>query len=139
MNRVTYKLKLQTYIAFILLWVLEDFITIQDTIHRMMRASRDHCLGRAPRTHCKAQIFRSRIICASSGSVPDARVVVIGGTGRVGSSTASALIKEFPNLQLTLASRNEDSYHAAVSRRPELSKAAFQRVDITNADSVRVR
>jgi nucleoside-diphosphate-sugar epimerase len=78
-------------------------------------------------------------VCTATGSVPDARVVVIGGTGRVGSSTASALLKEFPNLKVTVASRSDDSYQAAVSRRPELSKASFQRVDITNADSVKVR
>ncbi len=84
-----------------------------------------------------ARPARMTVVCAAP--VPDANVVVIGGTGRVGSSTASALIKEFPNLKLTLASRSESSYKAAVDRRPELSKAAFQTVDITNPDSVKVR
>ncbi|GFR50296.1 hypothetical protein Agub_g12486 [Astrephomene gubernaculifera] len=83
------------------------------------------------------RVTRGRILCAATGAVPDASVVVIGGTGRVGSSTASALIKEFPNLKITLASRSEMSYQAAVSRRPELSKASFQTVDITDADSVK--
>ncbi|KAG2451617.1 hypothetical protein HYH02_003398 [Chlamydomonas schloesseri] len=75
------------------------------------------------------------VVCAT-GPVPDKSVVVIGGTGRVGSSTAATLLKEFPNLKVTLASRSDDSYKAAVARRPELSKAGFQRVDITSSDSV---
>lgn len=95
--------------------------------------------ARGPSGSQRAPISRVNVVCALTGAVPDARVVVIGGTGRVGSSTASALIKEFPNLKVTLASRSEDSYQAALARRPELSKASFQRVDITSADSVKVR
>ncbi|EFJ44432.1 hypothetical protein VOLCADRAFT_95342 [Volvox carteri f. nagariensis] len=102
-----------------------------------MRASHRHRVRCSPSTCQAARVIRPKIVCAATGPVPDARVVVIGGTGRVGSSTASALIKEFPNLKITLASRSDESYQAAVSRRPELSQAAFQRVDITNADSVR--
>ncbi|GLI71627.1 hypothetical protein VaNZ11_016899 [Volvox africanus] len=102
-----------------------------------MRANHSHHVRHATPTCRVARLVRPRILCAATGAVPDARVVVIGGTGRVGSSTASALIKEFPNLKITLASRSDASYQAAISRRPELSKASFQHVDITNADSVR--
>jgi hypothetical protein len=92
------------------------------------------------RRHLKLRASSSAAsnVPASVGGVPDANVVIIGGTGRVGSSTASALLKSFPNLNVTLASRSKESYSQALSRRPELSKAGFQTVDITNAASVKV-
>ncbi len=64
--------------------------------------------------------------------------MVIGGTGRVGSSTASVLMKTFPELKVTVASRNQSSYDAAVGRRPELRGAAFKQCSIDDAKSVEV-
>lgn len=77
---------------------------------------------------------------AAAATLPDGgkRVLVIGGTGRVGSSTASALLKTFPNLKLTVASRSRGSYEDAVGRRPELKQAAFREVDIADPKSVQV-
>ncbi|KAG2486380.1 hypothetical protein HYH03_014960 [Edaphochlamys debaryana] len=83
------------------------------------------------------RVDSTRVVCAAKGAVPDSHVVVIGGTGRVGSSTASALLKEFPNVKVTLASRSDASYSSVVERRPELAKAGFERVDITSAESVK--
>ena len=50
-------------------------------------------------------------------------MLILGGTGRVGSSTASALLRKCPGAEIILASRSTKSYEAAVKKRPELAKA----------------
>lgn len=67
------------------------------------------------------------------------RVVIIGGTGRVGSSAAAALLSSFPNVKVTLAGRSKASYEAALLRRPELRSTEYKQVDISDAASVQVR
>ncbi|PSC75317.1 saccharopine dehydrogenase [Micractinium conductrix] len=57
-------------------------------------------------------------------------VVVLGGTGRVGSSTAAALAAAVPGAQLRLGGRSEESFRAAVERRPELAGASPLTVNI---------
>ena len=79
-----------------------------------------------------------RVFCGGAPDFQGKHVVVIGGTGRVGSSTASALIKSFPGLKVTVASRSKDSYQQMLGRRPELSKAEFRPVDIDSQDSIKV-
>ena len=62
------------------------------------------------------------------------KVLILGGTGRVGASTASALLRKCPDAEIILASRSTKSYEAAVKKRPELANAkvmTFQLVDIT--------
>lgn len=66
-------------------------------------------------------------------------MVIIGGTGRVGSSAAAALLSSFPNVKVTLAGRSKASYEAALLRRPELRSAEYKQVDISDAASVQVR
>ena len=81
--------------------------------------------------------MRTRI----SAQVPDLegkRVLIIGGTGRVGSSAASALLKSFSGINISLASRSSGSYDQAVQLRPELKQTKFLKLDINNADSVKV-
>lgn len=73
------------------------------------------------------------VVCSYSGK----HCVVIGGTGRVGGSTASALLSNFPGLKVTLASRSPASYESAVGRRPELKQAQFKSVDINDQASVK--
>jgi saccharopine dehydrogenase-like NADP-dependent oxidoreductase len=63
-------------------------------------------------------------------------VVVLGGTGRVGASTAAALLRAAPNVKLTLASRNPASYDAAIALRPELRAAARATADVNNPSSL---
>ena len=63
-------------------------------------------------------------------------VVVLGGTGRVGSSTAAALLNAVPSAQVSLASRNQESYNAALTRRPELRPATRRSVDINDPSSL---
>ena len=63
---------------------------------------------------------------------------IAGGTGRVGASSASALLKMFPGIQVTVSSRSTRSYESATAMRPDLKGAAFKAVDINDADSIRV-
>lgn len=64
------------------------------------------------------------------------KVVVLGGTGRVGASTAAALLNAVPSAQISLASRTQKSYDAAISRRPELRPASHCCVDINDPSSL---
>ncbi|CAK0739628.1 hypothetical protein CVIRNUC_001182 [Coccomyxa viridis] len=64
------------------------------------------------------------------------KVLILGGTGRVGASTASALLRKCPDAEIILASRSTKSYEAAVKKRPELANAKFLAVDIDDAASL---
>lgn len=64
------------------------------------------------------------------------KVVVLGGTGRVGSSTAAALLRAVPAAQLTLASRSESSFAAALQRRPELRATTHARCSVDDPASL---
>jgi NAD(P)-dependent dehydrogenase (short-subunit alcohol dehydrogenase family) len=74
-------------------------------------------------------------ICASNLS--GKQVLVIGGTGRVGSFTASVLLNSFPGVKVTVASRHEETYNQAVQRRPELRQARFIQLDINEESSIK--
>ena len=50
-------------------------------------------------------------------------MLVLGGTGRVGASTASALLRRRPDVEVILASRSRKSYDEAIKKRPELANA----------------
>ena len=50
-------------------------------------------------------------------------VLILGGSGRVGSSTAVALAAGVPGVRLELGCRSEDSFRRAVAARPELGAA----------------
>lgn len=65
-------------------------------------------------------------------------VVVLGGTGRVGSSTAAALAAAVPGARLSLAGRSGDgeAFRSAVARRSELAAAAPLRCDIDDPTSL---
>ena len=67
------------------------------------------------------------------------KILILGGTGRVGSSTAVSLLQRTPNHQVTLASRYQASYDATVERRPELKSTKFCSVDINDAAALQVR
>ncbi|KAK9917892.1 hypothetical protein WJX75_009328 [Coccomyxa subellipsoidea] len=64
------------------------------------------------------------------------RVIILGGTGRVGASTAAALLRSNPNLDIALASRSRRTYEGAVKKRPELANTRFVAVDIDDAASL---
>ena len=81
-------------------------------------------------TNCHLDRVRQRLsVAAESNGYPDSgRVVILGGTGRVGSSTAVALIKKCPGLEVVVASRSRDSFQKAQKKRPLLSKAKYEQV-----------
>jgi saccharopine dehydrogenase-like NADP-dependent oxidoreductase len=66
------------------------------------------------------------------------KVVILGGCGRVGSSTAAALTAALPaaQLSLSLGGRSQDSFRAALARRPELSNASPLVCDIDDSSSL---
>ncbi|KAL5204136.1 hypothetical protein ABZP36_009007 [Zizania latifolia] len=61
-----------------------------------------------------------------------ARVLVLGGTGRVGGSTATALSKLLPDLNILIAGRNREKGESLASKLGEQSE--FVQVDIRNAN-----
>lgn len=63
-------------------------------------------------------------------------IVIIGGTGRVGASTAAALAKALPNCSITLASRTKSSFDDAISSRPELGTVSYVPVDVHDSRSL---
>lgn len=83
--------------------------------------------AREPASLCRA----SAAVRASAGA-PHAgkRVLILGGTGRVGSLTAAELLRAEPGVDVVLAGRREASYRKVVDARPELAAARFLRCDI---------
>ncbi|GFZ13031.1 saccharopine dehydrogenase [Actinidia rufa] len=66
--------------------------------------------------------------------VGKSRVLVVGGTGRVGSSTAIALSKLCPDLRIVVAGRNREKGAAVVAKLGKNSE--FAEVDIDDMESV---
>ncbi len=93
------------------------------------------------RTQAQRPQGRARLILQvrADANGPMKRVVVLGGTGRVGSSSAASLLAHFPQHEVTLASRSVESYNTAVERRPSLSAARFVTCDIGDSRAVEVR
>ena len=79
-----------------------------------------------------ASLCRASAAVRASADVPHAgkRVLILGGTGRVGSLTAAELLRSEPGLDVVLAGRREASYRKVVEARPELAAARFLRCDI---------
>jgi uncharacterized protein YbjT (DUF2867 family) len=65
------------------------------------------------------------------------KVLVLGGTGRVGSATAASLAQLTPGHTITLAGRDTAKHAALTHSRPELAHMAFAPVDIYDFDVVR--
>eukprot|EP00238_Polyblepharides_amylifera_P000296 CAMPEP_0196574314 /NCGR_PEP_ID=MMETSP1081-20130531/4055_1 /TAXON_ID=36882 /ORGANISM="Pyramimonas amylifera, Strain CCMP720" /LENGTH=418 /DNA_ID=CAMNT_0041892303 /DNA_START=129 /DNA_END=1382 /DNA_ORIENTATION=+ len=64
------------------------------------------------------------------------KVVVVGGTGRVGSSTAAALKALDPDIQITLAGRSREHFETAKSNWEGLEHAVFSQCELSDADSL---
>ena len=64
------------------------------------------------------------------------KLLIIGGTGRVGSSTAASLRQTHPNLTIILGSQSQESYDAAVKNRPSLQGLAFSKVNRNDLHSI---
>lgn len=63
-------------------------------------------------------------------------MVLIGGTGRVGSSTASELKRIAPDAELFLGSRTTQTFDAAMARRPELSGSTHVQLNIDDPATI---
>jgi len=64
------------------------------------------------------------------------KLLIIGGTGRVGSSTADSLRQTHPNLTIILGSQSQESYDAAVKNRPSLQGLEFSKVNRNDLQSI---
>ena len=63
-------------------------------------------------------------------------VVIVGGTGRIGSNTADALLAKLPAATVSLACRSQQSFSEAVAQRPGLSRAKHVECDIDNPSTL---
>ena len=64
-------------------------------------------------------------------------VVVLGGTGRVGSAAAAALLRDAgQGVEVALAGRSSERWGEAKGRHRELSEAKFVQVDVNDKASV---
>ena len=64
------------------------------------------------------------------------KLLIIGGTGRVGSSTAASLVQTHPNLTIILGTRGQEGYDAAVKNRPSLEGLEYRIVDRNDLQSI---
>lgn len=102
------------------------------TCHSLKR--RQNWLGRHLRSRQQAwqgRCSRSRDPSCSAQNQQQGtkeKVVILGGTGRVGSSTAVALLKKDSSLDVVVGSRERSSYDRAVKKRPKLADARFEKV-----------
>ena len=78
------------------------------------------------------------VTCQSSNSESSStssngrkKVLMLGGTGRVGSSTAAALLAMQTDCDIFLGSREKASYDAAVKHRPELQQLQYVQVGLS--------
>ncbi|URD77327.1 Saccharopine dehydrogenase [Musa troglodytarum] len=72
--------------------------------------------------------------CGGNGdkSAENSRVLILGGTGRVGGSTATALSKLCPSLQLLIAGRNREKGAALVSKLGKNAEFVEVNIESTN-------
>ena len=106
--------------------------------HRESRARPNRCqsstlhlMGRHSCCKGTSRLSRCAVVAAAgeaSAGQERKKVVILGGTGRVGSSTAVALLRLDPHLDVVVGSRSRESYAAAVKKRPDLNGATFEEV-----------
>lgn len=99
------------------------------------RVDRSSRLRRRPVDgHARSSSHRRSLSVAAEGK----KVVFVGGTGRVGSSAAAALLRQEPGVALVLAGRTESSFAAAVERHPSLrsTSCAFAACDCSDRASL---
>lgn len=74
----------------------------------------------------------------SEGGQSAQHVLILGGTGRVGSSTAASLLQhKKESIRISLSGRRQEGFDAAVANRPELQGVEFCRCDIDDAASLK--
>lgn len=105
---------------------------MQTTHHRLSQSSG---LSR-PAAGCRQRIRAVSCRCETANGTK--KVVVLGGTGRVGSATAASLIANFKHYDITVASRSKKSFDNIMEIRPGLKGARFAQCDIGDKESVKV-
>ncbi|KAI8469515.1 MAG: saccharopine dehydrogenase-like protein [Monoraphidium minutum] len=84
----------------------------------------------------RSAIQRSRVVLCHASDKK--KVVVVGGTGRVGSATASSLVENFSDVyEVAVAGRTQENFDKIVQLRPRLQGARFVTCDITDLESVK--
>ncbi|PRW58282.1 saccharopine dehydrogenase [Chlorella sorokiniana] len=113
--------------------------------HRQRSAAASPTGGEQPRRRRRSAALAAAAVPGAAAAAAEApqitgakNVVVLGGSGRVGSSTAAALAAALPSASLSLASREGDgeAFRAAVARRPELGAAKPLRCDVDDPASL---
>ena len=104
-----------------------------DKCGQLQVATARHTPSEAARGRCRAAFVAT---CSAAGASAGKRVLILGGTGRVGSLTAAALLQSEPGLELVLSGRNEASYRELVNKRPELAATRFLRCDIDSDEDL---
>lgn len=85
------------------------------------------------RRRCRSGVCE--VCCAATSSKPS--VLIVGGTGRVGLSTARALLSSAGgDVAVTVASRSQADFRAAIASSAELSGASFREVDLDDRASL---
>lgn len=92
------------------------------------------------------------VSAAAADAASPTRVLIVGGTGRVGASAAWSLLTDSDRpgaYEVTLASRSRATFDQALKRRPQLAgagaggkpsaAASYTRADATDRASVEVR
>jgi hypothetical protein len=103
------------------------------------RAARSVAAAAEPAARPRPPGVDPAIAGATPPTVPgEPRVLVLGGSGRVGASAAAALLRAVPGARVTLGCRSDASFAAALARRPALAAAGAGRaaVDVTDAASL---
>lgn len=88
---------------------------------------------------CNRRVASRRrvVFCAAADKK---KVVVLGGTGRVGSATASSLIENFADTyDVSVAGRTRENFDKILKLRPRLQGARYVPCDINDLESVKVR
>eukprot|EP01025_Chloroclados_australasicus_P011372 TRINITY_DN14915_c0_g2_i2.p2 TRINITY_DN14915_c0_g2~~TRINITY_DN14915_c0_g2_i2.p2 ORF type:complete len:218 (-),score=8.73 TRINITY_DN14915_c0_g2_i2:154-747(-) len=72
--------------------------------------------------------------CNATGTQQN--ILILGGTGRVGSSTATALKRFVPDNNLILSGLNSKKFEKVIKDKPDLRSCEFRYCDIDNRDSL---
>ncbi|GJT17424.1 E3 ubiquitin protein ligase UPL1-like protein [Tanacetum coccineum] len=95
-------------------------ISIEDCFHSSISVSRfpkiiDMACTGMRHWSCNSNIIRSPTVASAGNNVNSSKVLVLGGTGRVGGSTALALSKLKPDLRLVIAGRADIQLYADIA------------------------
>lgn len=103
---------------------------------RSLQAAPFACRPRTASTRASRRRVTQAAAAGGAGEAGVPRVVIVGGTGRVGRSTAVALAGCGAPLALTLAGRDAARFQAATAAEPTLRAARFVACDVEDPASL---